>query len=60
MQKEWFSSWFDTTYYHTLYKHRDYSEASSFIDHITGLLKLTNKSVNVGIYAVVKVVIVFI
>ncbi len=40
MQKEWFSSWFDTSYYHTLYKHRDDSEASLFIDNITNYLQL--------------------
>lgn len=40
MQKEWFSSWFDTPYYHTLYKHRDYSEAALFIDNILDFLKL--------------------
>lgn len=40
MQKEWFSSWFDTPYYHTLYKHRDYSEAAAFIDNITQFLQL--------------------
>lgn len=40
MEKEWFSSWFDTPYYHTLYKHRDYSEAALFIDTITEFLKL--------------------
>lgn len=40
MQKEWFSSWFDTPYYHILYKNRDYSEASLFIDNMTEFLKL--------------------
>ena len=40
MQKEWFSSWFDTPYYHILYKNRDYAEASLFIDNITQFLKL--------------------
>ena len=40
MEKEWFSSWFDTPYYHTLYKNRDYSEASLFIDNIVSFLKL--------------------
>ena len=40
MQKEWFSSWFDTPYYHILYKNRDYAEASLFIDNITKFLKL--------------------
>ncbi len=45
MGKEWFSSWFDTKYYHTLYKHRDYSEASLFIDNIVSFLKLKPKTV---------------
>ena len=40
MQENWFKTWFDTTYYHTLYKHRDYSEASLFMDNITTLLNL--------------------
>ncbi len=45
MQKEWFSSWFDTSYYHTLYKHRDDYEASLFIDNITNYLKLDKGSI---------------
>ena len=45
MQKEWFSSWFDTPYYHILYKNRDYSEAALFIDNITQFLKLKNDSI---------------
>ena len=40
MEKEWFSSWFDTPYYHILYKNRNYEEASLFIDNITQFLKL--------------------
>ncbi len=40
MQEEWFKSWFDTCYYHTLYKHRDDSEASLFINNITSFLNL--------------------
>ncbi|MBA4239917.1 MAG: SAM-dependent methyltransferase [Sphingobacteriaceae bacterium] len=44
MQKEWFSSWFDTPYYHILYKNRDYSEASLFIDNVTDFLKLQPNS----------------
>ncbi len=40
MQKEWFSSWFDTPYYHTLYKNRDYTEAALFIDNILNFIKL--------------------
>ncbi|MES2516153.1 MAG: class I SAM-dependent methyltransferase [Bacteroidota bacterium] len=39
MQKEWFSSWFDTPYYHILYKNRDYEEASLFIDNMTHFIK---------------------
>lgn len=45
MQKEWFSSWFDTHYYHILYKNRDYSEASLFIDNITQFLNLKQNAV---------------
>ena len=40
MQENWFKTWFNTTYYHTLYKHRDYSEATLFMDNITTFLKL--------------------
>ena len=31
-RKEWFGEWFDTIYYHILYKHRDYEEAAEFLD----------------------------
>ena len=44
MQKEWFSSWFDTPYYHILYKNRDDSEASLFIDNITQFLQLSSNA----------------
>lgn len=43
MQKEkntWFASWFDTPYYHILYKDRDYAEAQVFMDNITHYLNL--------------------
>lgn len=43
MQKEkntWFASWFDTPYYHILYKDRDYAEAQVFMDNITNYLNL--------------------
>lgn len=36
--KEWFGEWFDTTYYHTLYQHRDYAEAESFIKNLVKFL----------------------
>lgn len=32
--KEWFASWFDTPYYHTLYKHRNDEEAEFFIKNL--------------------------
>lgn len=38
MAKEWFESWFDTKYYHTLYKNRDYSEAERFINNLLDFL----------------------
>jgi len=34
MKKKWFESWFDTEYYHLLYKHRDDEEAQCFIKNI--------------------------
>lgn len=37
---EWFASWFDTEYYHTLYKHRDHEEASRFIGNLVSFLEL--------------------
>ncbi|OYQ42025.1 SAM-dependent methyltransferase [Flavobacterium cyanobacteriorum] len=43
MQKEtnsWYASWFDTPYYHILYKDRDYEEAQLFMDNLTGYLNL--------------------
>lgn len=38
--KEWFVSWFDTNYYHTLYKHRDYKEAENFMQNLIAFLKV--------------------
>lgn len=32
--KEWFGEWFDSPYYHILYKHRDHEEARNFIDNL--------------------------
>ena len=34
IKKEWFDEWFDSPYYHILYKHRDYEEARTFIDNL--------------------------
>ena len=39
-KKTWFTNWFDTPFYHILYKDRDYAEAQLFIDNITDYLNL--------------------
>jgi SAM-dependent methyltransferase len=36
----WFASWFDSPYYHILYKDRDFKEAQLFMDNITNYLNL--------------------
>jgi SAM-dependent methyltransferase len=38
-KNDWFVSWFDTDYYHTLYKHRDDTEAQEFMQNLLVLLK---------------------
>jgi SAM-dependent methyltransferase len=38
--KNWFASWFDTDYYHILYKDRNYLEAQVFMDNLTHYLNL--------------------
>jgi SAM-dependent methyltransferase len=40
----WYSSWFDTPYYHILYKERNYREAQIFMDNITHYLNLPEKA----------------
>lgn len=35
----WFENWFDSPYYHILYKHRDFCEAELFIDNLIDHLK---------------------
>ena len=32
--KDWFTEWFDTPFYHQLYKSRNYAEAPFFIDNL--------------------------
>lgn len=47
MQKEvnnWFASWFDSPYYHILYKDRDYEEAQLFMDNIVHYLNLPEEA----------------
>ncbi len=38
--KDWFSDWFDTPYYHILYKDRNDDEAQLFMQNITSFLQL--------------------
>ena len=40
----WFANWFDSPYYHLLYKNRDDKEAQSFIDNLICRLKIPKKS----------------
>ena len=37
---QWYASWFNTPYYHILYKDRDYTEAQLFMDNLTHYLNL--------------------
>ncbi len=37
--EEWFKNWFDSPYYHILYKYRDESEAEGFIDNLLDTLQ---------------------
>jgi SAM-dependent methyltransferase len=39
-QKQWFEEWFDSPYYHILYKNRDESEAAHFLDNLLHYLEL--------------------
>ena len=39
--KEWFGAWFDSPYYHILYKHRDQEEAAEFINNLHKFLRFT-------------------
>ena len=39
--KEWFGEWFNSPYYHILYKHRDHEEAHSFINKLVWYFHFT-------------------
>ena len=43
-KKEWFDEWFDTKYYHVLYKNRDYNEAAQFIEALLGYFKMPSEA----------------
>lgn len=38
-RREWFGEWFDSPFYHILYKDRDHIEARHFIDNVINYLK---------------------
>lgn len=38
---DWFSSWFNTPFYHILYKNRDEEEANNFLNHLSKELDLS-------------------
>ncbi len=44
-EAEWFKDWFNSPYYHILYKNRDHSEAAMFIDKLSEHLKLNANDV---------------
>ena len=42
--KDWFTSWFNTPYYHILYKERDSLEAHAFMQNLTRYLNVSEES----------------
>ncbi len=42
--ENWFVSWFDSPYYHVLYKERNYREAQIFMDNLTQYLNLPEQA----------------
>jgi SAM-dependent methyltransferase len=47
---EWFKDWFDTSFYHLLYNHRDFTEAESFIQNLVKHLgvNVSSKVIDIG------------
>ena len=43
-KKEWFDEWFNTIYYHILYKNRDYQEAGKFLDRLINYFNISTDS----------------
>lgn len=39
MHRHWFEDWFDSPYYHILYKHRDEDEARHFLDNLLAFMQ---------------------
>ena len=44
MSKKWFQKWFNSPYYHILYKQRNLAEAEFFIDNLVAYLKLSTNA----------------
>ncbi len=44
MTKDWFADWFDSPYYHILYKNRDEKEANLFISRLVSFIELPKES----------------
>ncbi len=44
MKSNWYADWFDSHYYHILYKNRDEKEAEFFIDNLISHLQIPQKS----------------
>lgn len=42
--QNWFASWFDSPYYHVLYKERNFREAQVFMDNLTHYLNLPEQA----------------
>jgi len=42
-KKDWFKLWFNTSYYHTLYKHRNFTEAQDFMLHLVSYLSFNKE-----------------
>lgn len=45
VKEDWFSTWFNSPYYHLLYKSRDYKEAKKFIDNLDTYFKWSSDDV---------------
>ena len=41
---EWFADWFDSPYYHILYKNRNYEEAETFLKNVIAFLQMPPNS----------------
>jgi hypothetical protein len=47
-EKEWFAEWFDTPYYHVLYKDRNDDEAAMFIENLISFIVMDGISIVFG------------